>query len=91
MAQGGFSFFLLISDQRKGLRLRSRVLQIQTPSVPVRKGNTALVRSARDVLNTHPVALALELSRWVSGLPGKQLYGWKKRAGVEQLALAPRS
>ena len=70
-AQRVFPFFLLISAQIKGFGLRRRAPQNQTLSVPVRKDNTAPARIARHVLSTRPVSLALELWRWVSGLPGE--------------------
>lgn len=76
-----FPFFLPISAQIKGFGLRRRARQIQTPFVPVRKVSTAPARTVRPVRSTRPVALALELSRCVSGL-GKQPCGWKRRAGV---------
>lgn len=86
-AQGVFPFFLLISAQMKGFRLRRRAPRIQTPFVPVRKVYTALARSAGDVFCTHPVALALELSRWVSGPPAPgSSCGWERRARTEQSA-----
>lgn len=71
-AQQALPFFLLISAQIKGFRLRWRALQFQTLFVPARKGNTAPARIARHVLSTRPVALALELCRWVSGLSGER-------------------
>lgn len=44
--RAGFPFFLLISAQMMGSRLRRRAPQIQTPFVPVRKVNTVPARSA---------------------------------------------
>lgn len=79
-----FPFFLLISAQIKGFGLRRREPRSQILSVLVRKVNTAPAKIARRALRTHPVALALELWRWVSGLPwGKRLCGWERRAGGE--------
>lgn len=76
MTQRVLPFFLLISTQIKGFRLRRRAPQFQTLFVPARKGNTAPARSARRALSTRPVALALELLRWVSARPGRQTALW---------------
>lgn len=82
-----FPFFLLISAQIKGFGFRRKVPQNQTLSVPVRKVTTAPARVVRHVLSTRPVALALELWRRVSSLPGDTALWVREKSWGEQSCL----